>query len=161
MPTATYIPLQTITLSSSASSVTFGSIPGSYKSLVLVANYSHTASDVDALVYLRFNGDSSNGSMVGMRGNGSTTASYTQANMFMSYAGGITTTRGNSIIQIEDYSATDKHKTSLVRSDLSNLKTEAIANRWASTSAVTSIALVSSAYSFASGSTFSLYGIAG
>lgn len=158
MPTSTYIPLATTTLASSTATVTFSSIPSSYRDLIVVCNFSNTA-DAEEVIYLKFNGDSSNGSMVGMRGNGSSAVSYTLGSMFMSYAGGVRTTKGNAIIQIQDYSATDKHKTSLVRADISSTKTEAMANRWASTSAVTSVSLVCQSTPFAIGSTFSLIGI--
>lgn len=159
MPTNTYTALATLTLTATDSNITFASIPATMRDLVIVADFSNTA-DVEELIYLRFNGDSSNGSMVGMRGNGTDGASYTGTSMFMSYAGGLRTSRGNAIIQIMDYSATDKHKTSLVRSNIPALKVEAMTNRWASTVAVNSVSLVCQSTPFAIGSTFSLYGIA-
>jgi hypothetical protein len=60
-----------------------------------------------------------------------------------------------------DYSATNKHKTVLVRADNANSITMAHAARWANTSAITSIVLTSfeGAGNFAIGSTFSLYGV--
>jgi len=159
MPTATYIPLATITLTGTASQVDFSAIPSNYKDLVLTSNFAHT-SNAEEVIYLRFNGDSSNGTMVGMRGNGSSAASYSVSSMFFSYAGGVSTTRGSAVVQIQDYSATNKHKTSLVRCDIQSLKTEAMANRWASTAAVTSLSIVCQSTPFAIGSTFSLYGVA-
>jgi hypothetical protein len=158
MPTNTWTPLATLTLTGTDSEIVFASIPATYRDLILVANFAHTSS-AEEVIYLRFNADSSNGTMVGMRGNGSGAASYTTSSMFFSYAGGVSTTRGNGIVQIMDYSATDKHKTSLVRCDIEALKTEAIANRWASTAAVTSVSLVCQSTPFAIGSTFSLYGV--
>lgn len=158
MPTNTYTALATLTLTGTDSEIVFASIPSTYRDLILVANFAHT-SNAEEVIYLRFNADSSNGTMVGMRGNGSGAASYTVSSMFFSYAGGISTTRGNGIVQILDYSATDKHKTSLVRCDIQTLKTEAMANRWASTAAVTSVSLVCQSTPFAIGSTFSLYGV--
>jgi hypothetical protein len=58
-----------------------------------------------------------------------------------------------------DYSATDKHKTVLVRSNAASTGVEAIAQRWASTAAITSILVFPSTGSWAAGGTFSLYGI--
>ena len=59
-----------------------------------------------------------------------------------------------------DYSATDKHKTILVRfGSNSDSIALAAAGRWASTSAITSIRIYRETGSFAIGSTFELYGV--
>lgn len=159
MPTNTYTALATITLSGTDSEVLFDSIPNSYRDLILVANYT-CSSDTGTVIYLRFNSLSTNGSYRAMRGNGSNaaTGSGTDA-MLVSWGTGLSTSRANSIIQVFDYAQTDKHKTSMVRNDDSTLKTEMITNRWASTSAVTSISLVPQTNTFAAGSTFSLWGV--
>lgn len=161
MPTATYIPLQTITLSSTATTVTFGSIPNSYKDLVLVINAA--ANSAVATVGVRFNSDSGNNySWVSMVGNGSSATSSNSASTNVALIGyTLNTTTWVSRAQVMDYSATDKHKTILSRTDNAGAETTAIANRWASTSAVTSLQVSAASNSFASGSTFSLYGIAG
>jgi hypothetical protein len=58
-----------------------------------------------------------------------------------------------------DYSATNKHKSVVTRNDHPS-HTQAQANRWANTAAITSISIaVRGGSSFASGSTFSLYGV--
>lgn len=62
------------------------------------------------------------------------------------------------IVNFMDYSATDKHKTVLVRANANGAGVEASANRWASTNAITSIK-VFYGYNFSIGSTFALYGI--
>jgi hypothetical protein len=156
MPTTTYTPIASITLAATATEVSFSSIPSGYRDLILVANFSVTSTG--QVVELKINGSSS-GTMVGMRGNGSTTASYSVSTMYLHYAGGTTSGLEIGIAQILDYSATDKHKTILVRSDNAASKSEAMANRWASTSAVTSVAVAPSAGSFTIGSTFNLFGI--
>jgi hypothetical protein len=68
------------------------------------------------------------------------------------------------IIQVMDYSATDKHKSVLVRANSDapsqNGVVAAVAGRWASTSAVTSVVLLPEVGpNFASGSTFNLFGV--
>jgi hypothetical protein len=158
MPTNTWTPVATATLTGTDSEIVFSSIPATYRDLILVANYT-CSSNTGTVIFLRFNSDSSNGTYVGMRGNGSTTASGSGSSMLASWSAGLSTSRTNAVVQIMDYSATDKHKTALVRCDDSTLKTEAMANRWASTSAVTSVSLTAETNSFASGSTFSLYGV--
>jgi hypothetical protein len=84
--------------------------------------------------------------------NGATTAFITlgDANADFSY---------NSITHFMDYSATDKHKTVLCRSNHASISTRAIANRWANTAAITSIKVELNSSSFDTGSTFNLYGI--
>jgi hypothetical protein len=58
-----------------------------------------------------------------------------------------------------DYSATDKHKTVLIRHNYTNSIVSMAAGRWASTAAVHTVALTKTSLSFASGSVISLYGI--
>jgi hypothetical protein len=68
--------------------------------------------------------------------------------------------RHMSVTQFMDYSATDKHKTVLNRSNNAAITTFGWASRWANTAAITSIAIdTTSAGVFAAGSTFSLFGV--
>jgi len=155
VPTPTYTALANITLGSSASSVTFSSIPATYRDLVLVVVGTATA---DATWGLRFNGDTgSNYPYVEMNGDGASTTSTTSTLTFFRI-GRTTGTQGTTIIQIMDYSATDKHKTGLSRTGPANEIVRAVASRWANTAAITSI--VTNNVTFASGTTLSLYGIA-
>ena len=168
MPTSTYIALANITLGSSASSVTFSSIPATYRDLIVVANASGTINDQG--MRMRFNGDSgSNYSHVNMGGwsGGSTfsTSGTTTHVTFNATQIGVNTNGIHVPVigQIMDYSATDKHKTLLVRANGKNNTQDEVnanANRWANTAAITSILLLLSSGSFASGSSFALYGIA-
>jgi len=162
MPTATYTPLATVTLGSSAASVTFSSIPATYRDLILVVE-AVTASGSGAMgVGARYNGDTgSNYSDVFMAGDGSTAFSGAPTGT-SNPIGRIDQSRGNFISQLMDYSATDKHKTSLTRINNSIAVVTARAGRWANTSAVTSINLFNSSANgevFAIGSTFNLYGV--
>jgi hypothetical protein len=154
MPTPTYIPLQTITLGSAASSVTFAIIPATYRDLVLVVSGSvSVAVGVDSA----YNGDTGNKSRVIMYGSGSSAVSDPFTDSEVIYLG---STQSTAIIQIMDYSATDKHKTILARADAPSNTTMAIAQRWASTAAINSVALSpKSARTFSVGTTFSLYAI--
>jgi hypothetical protein len=164
MPTPTYTALANITLGSSASSVTFSSIPATYRDLVLVINGSNTA---NATLQSQFNGDTaSNYTVVDAFGSGSSPSSSTSgANTAMNLTqnGAIGAGRVAFVVQFMDYSATDKHKTVLVRKNMDGSSFPGVgmvAGRWASTSALNSIRLAPSGGSFTSGSTFSLYGIA-
>lgn len=126
---------------------------------MLVVSATNTAAN--GILYFQVNGDTANNyNHVRMVGNGTTTSSATGSSagtMLSGYYG-----TGQSVIQISmlDYSATDKHKSFLIRSDDSTQNTVAISGRWASTSAISSILVYPSANSFATGSTFALYGIA-
>lgn len=151
--TTAWVPLATTTLSSSASSVTFGSISGSYRDLVLVIQGgSNFSGDISFEVYP--NGDTANGSMVSMQGDGSSASSFSTSRIFFT----MNNANGMNILQFMDYSATDKHKTILIR-DTTTATTRATAGRWASTSAITSIELEdATGQTFDAGTTFSLYG---
>ena len=162
MPTPTYTPLATVTLGADAASVTFSSIPATYRDLILILNGQSTAGEIS----FRLNADSgSNYSQVFMRGSSTTqsgASTFNKAFPFINSVGNATRLVGQ--IQFMDYSATDKHKTNLSRTGYvqnsdSAFSTEATAIRWANTAAITTIAFTSTG-SFASGSTFNLYGIA-
>ena len=159
MATPAWSPLATTTLSSSASSVTFGSIPSGYRDLVLIVEaLGNASSAANALV--TFNSDSgSNYPYVGMSGNGSTAISFTGTSTSISGFGSDGTTRVLSLFQINDYSATDKHKTVLVRANRPDSVVQARAARWANTSAITTVTITDNlANGYSVGSTFSLWG---
>ncbi len=162
MPTATYTPLATVTLSSNASSVTFSSIPA-IRDLVLVAACKSTGTG-ETFGILRFNSDSGNNyNRVQAFNSGSSPSSAAVSNEtgFFGWNVPISTTSGQIIFQVMDASATDKHKTVLTRFDSAsaNIGVMMSAARWANTSAVSAIALTINSDQFASGSTFSLYGV--
>ena len=158
MPTATYTPLATVTLGSSASSVTFSNIPATYRDLILVIQ---GTVPVASNIGLRFNGDSgSNYSYVYAFGSGSSTGTGSGTDTVI-YGGAFNNTSiSQSTFQIMDYSATDKHKTVLNRTEETNAATYMWADRWANTAAITTIQVrLSSGGNFNSASTFSLYGV--
>ena len=159
-----YTAIASQTLGSSASSVTFSSIPGTFRDLVLVVNaWATSGSNQETL---RFNSNSSGYNMVTMRGDGSATSSFSYANQAKLYVDGnnnsISTSNDHvSIVQILDYAQTDKHKSVLWRSDTASISTVATAGRWANTAAITSleIGIEGGGGNFAAGSTFSLFGV--
>jgi hypothetical protein len=167
MATPTYIPLATVTLATSSSAVYFTSISQDYSDLVLVWDkvFSGDSNQVNTLLY--FNGDSSNYSTVFMYGDGSSAASGASAQQRLAFGSIYTTADTDSTqgtAQIIGYSATDKHKTTLFRANVigqNAVGAQAIASRWASTAAVTSLSISSSVDSFAAGATFKLFGIHG
>lgn len=162
MPTPTYTPLANVTLGSAASSVTFGSIPATFRDLicVVVATGSTTLQG-----RIRLNSDSgSNYSYQRMSGSGSSATATEQSSQSSGHVSAIaqatTTGQLQMSINIMDYSATDKHTTIVSRADQAANGTEAFANRYANTAAVTSVQILTSTGNWAAGSTFNLYGIA-
>jgi hypothetical protein len=161
MPTPTYTPLANVTLGSAASSLTFSSIPATYRDLIVVVS---AAGSTTLEGRLRLNGDSgSNYNYNRMSGSGSAATGADAANQSSAFLSAIaqatTTARMQMNINIMDYSATDKHTTIINRADQAENGTDAIVNRWANTAAVTSVQILTSTGNWASGSTFALYGV--
>lgn len=162
MPTPTYTPLANITLGSSAASVTFSSISQAYRDLVLVVSGGTTDGSGGQVT---FNSDTgSNYYKLRMSGDGTSASSFAwgastdlQLGAYAIFNPGTIT---NTVMNIMDYSATDKHKTVLHRTNLASAGADAFAGRWASTSAITTIRLAVAGTTWSVGSTFALYGIA-
>jgi hypothetical protein len=165
MPTPTYTPLANITLGSAAATVTFSSISQAYRDLVLIVQATPTSNTVG--LRMRFNTDTgSNYSYVWALGDGSTTSSGSGTTTRIEFEPGLardTTSNSNSIANIMDYSATDKHKPVLVRSNIiggTYPGTVMTGQRWASTSAITTIEVFFGSGNIAAGSVLALYGVA-
>ena len=159
MPTPTYTPLATVTLASTSSSITFSAIPATYRDLILIVNGKATAGG--SACRLRVNADSgTNYTYVRMYGFSGGAGSDTNTQPFIDI-GAMSTSEGLlNITQIMDYSATDKHKTMLVRAQESGLGAVlGTAGRWANTAAITSVNVYAGSDNFAIGSTFNLYGV--
>ncbi len=156
MPTNTYTPLATVTLTTTDSDITFSSIPNTYRDLVLVVRGTTTAG---VALYARFNSDSTSANYprVGMAGYGSTAASFSGTEPGIQAA--FLTTANTWILNVMDYSASDKHKTVLSRLNQDTSEVNAIATRWANTAAITSVQFITASSTFAAGTTFSLYGV--
>lgn len=167
MPTTTYTPIASVTLSADSPQVVFSGLPQTFRDLIFSIQVLGTVNDVG--VWLRYNGDSgTNYSNVVMAGfNPSNTGSGTPVNNYIMTGGwqvGIGTSgeRATILGSIMDFSATDKHKTSLVRWRVkanSGDEVSASAGRWANNAAITSISFQPASGSFLSGSTFNLFGV--
>jgi hypothetical protein len=162
--TDTYRPIATVTLASSANSVTFSSIPGAYRDLVLVFVGKSTNGAGNDVLGIQINGDTaSNYSFVRMNGDGSGRDSFgtTAATGGQLLIGNNSSPLPNATYEFMDYSATDKHKTFLGRGNDSSTQVSATATRWTNTAALTSIRIFpNSGSNYSIGSTFNLYGVA-
>ena len=161
MATPTYDLLDSTTLSSNASSVTFTSIDQSYRDLIIVFAGGPTSSISSQ--QLTFNGDgmfASGYSSVYALGGGSSASSNSKADSTEFTLQMHNSLINMSIVQIMDYSQTDKHKTCLIRNDSPNKSfSEMRAFRYARTTAISSVTFYEETFDWRSGSTFHLYGI--
>lgn len=157
-------PLANITLGSSQATVVFSSISSSFRDLMFVCNLQASATND---VKIRVNGLTTNiYNSYGMYGNGTTADQYVLSRN-ATYLGteAVSATSGQfstKIVNIMDYSATDKHHQVLVRNDTSGGANgaTAVTGRIADTAAITSVTFMfDTGATFAAGSTFSLFGV--
>jgi hypothetical protein len=156
MATNTYVALATQTLGTAASSVTFSSIPQGYTDLRLVIAGTGTT---PYYAYVYFNGDTgSNYSRTELYGNGTSAASFRGSN---SICVATDATQNNMTLDVMNYSNATTFKTFLYRQSRTTDSALSGVALWRSTSAITSISITGYlATTFATGSTFTIYGIA-
>jgi len=157
---STYTPIASQTLGSTSANVTFSSIPQGYTDLVLVIQAK--AATTDDNIYLRFNSDSgSNYSVTNMYGNGSNALSTRFSNnsfIWFDNFGYLRTSSFSTIIMnFQNYSNSTTNKSCLIRNNIDSVGVVASVGLWRNTAPITAINLLTSG--FASGSTFTLYGI--
>lgn len=157
--TATYIALSNTTLGAAATSVTFSSIPATYRDLVLVIA---GTTDAARTIGYRLNSDTGTNYHYTLIGGDGTNPESASGLLTLGVLTRMGTGQSTTIANFMDYSATDKHKTVLSRGGTSAELLRAHVSRWASTNAVTSIYIATldiNTNAFQSGTTFSLYGI--
>lgn len=164
MATSTYDLIDSQVLSSSTTEVTFSSLAAGYRDIIIVCDAIPTSGEALPLA-IRFNGDTgTNYPWVRMGGDGSTAYSFASSSVNRIYAYGPnlgTDQRTGFIAQVMDYSATDKHKSVLIRTNAADSDVTAYAGRWANTSAITSITVTGvNTNAMGAGTTIYLYGIA-
>jgi hypothetical protein len=159
----TYTLISSNVLSSSAASVTFSSIPGTYTDLVVRASIRTTVGS--SVVDVTFNSSTSSYSSTILTGNGSTTSSSRQSNTTEFQVSNVSSTNtANTFSSVEIYvpsylvsqnkpvshfGVTENNATSAIIRPMASL--------WSNTSAITSITFTYS--NIASDSSFYLYGI--
>lgn len=151
------------TLTTTAASVTFNSIPQTYQTLKLVVSGRSNTASSGATIQL--NTSTSNFTYRFLYGNGASATSSsgsTGAIADISVSTDTANVFGNLEITIPNYSGATNKAISVDAVTENNGTTayqELWASLWSNTSAVSSVAIVAGG-SFVSGSTFSLYGIA-
>lgn len=160
---ATYEPIATTTLSSAAGTVSFTSISAAYTDIIAVINGEAVSGNYG--LWYRINNDSgTNYSNTYLLGNGTSASSSRDTSQTQGIASNnISTTRGTTIVHFMNYSNTTTYKTQLGRTNDSSQNAGATVSLWRSTAAINRIDFAVGASfptgQFASGSTFSLYGI--
>lgn len=171
--------IASVTASGGETTLTFASIPSTYKALQIRGIYrdSRTSSSGGQLsLILRFNNDTTDANYAAhtLQGNGST-ASASGSTSYPYIGTGVstgpssqTTTYGVNIIDIQDYASTSRYKT--IRSFSGSNQNSTVDSEqviklesmlWQSTSAINEIDINCLYVSFAAGTTFALYGIKG
>lgn len=157
---ATYDKIESRTLGSATSTVTFSSIPSTYTDLIIIMNASGS-SYVNSVI--RFNGDATaNYSSTRLYGNGTTTTSSRFTTETFAYIGDLTTDICTTIIQVPNYANTTTFKNFLSRSSAATGGLDANVGLYRKTpiAAITSIDLIAaSGATFNIGSMFTIYGI--
>lgn len=157
---ATYEPISTTTLGSNTNTVSFTSISSAYTDLIFVFEGT-MSSGTDMMI--QFNSDTgTNYSSTRLYGNGTSALSTRQTSDTAFYpAIGSLANRQSIIFQVMNYSNATTYKTVLNRANNPAGFVGAHAKLWRSTAAITRIDIIgASSGNFATGSTFTLYGIA-
>jgi hypothetical protein len=162
----TYEPIATTTLSSSAATISFTSISGTYTDLRMIIS---GVGDINENIFYRFNGSSSTiysrtdlvGTGTSAISNRATGGSFGRLTNY----GYPTTTVGQQVTiwDIMNYSNSTTYKTSLARSNNATSGVDAVVNLFSNTAAITSISIACNQYTggsnWLSGTTATLYGI--
>ena len=168
--TNSYESIATFNGTGSSSTITFSSIPSTYKHLQIrmVVQSTYTGASTSYMYPIRCNGDSGNNySMHTIRANGSSVTASGSGSRDNMFAGDYPTTNvsntvGAIIIDILDYQNTNKYKTfrTLEGYDANGSgQVSFTSGSWQSTSAITSITLPDAYLNWSTASKFALYGI--
>jgi hypothetical protein len=165
----TYTLIASNTLSSSAASVTFSSIPATYTDLVLRMSTRGDSASASATLRITLNNDSSTlYSFTRLRGDGSSATSGRGSTA--AFIGAIQDNAGTSTsntftsteIYIPSYTASQNKPLSIDNAHEDNVTLayrEAVAGLYRSTTAISRIDIILPTTNFVSGSSFFLYGI--
>lgn len=144
-------------LSSPASSVSFTSIPGTYKDLVLEFVGSLSSGPYDS--YMVLNSDTgSNYGRTWLGGDGTSASSGRNTNFTSIPAFYMSTSLSSGQAHVMSYANTSIYKSVLIRNSSSNITSGAVVGCWRSTAAITSLS-IGQAQNFTSGSIFRLWGV--
>lgn len=164
---ATYTLIASNTLSSSASSITFSSIPQTYTDLVVRLSARCDAASVDRSLGIRPNGSSANDSNTSLSGDGSAASSARSTADFdagrFTAANATANTFGSVEIYIPNYTVSANKPMSVfgvAETNATAVTMRVNALLWSNTAAITSLQIdTDTTPLFVAGSSFFLYGI--
>lgn len=161
--TTSYESIATVTLSSTASTVTFSSIPQTYTHLQLRSFNAQASATQGARLFANGDTTTTNYWLHALNGNGTSASAAGTNNNYGFYYSGSTSGYLASIIDILDYTNTNKRKVfrALEGYDLNGSGNVTLWSMGWTTSAITSLQFDSIGSSFQSGSVYALYGIKG
>jgi hypothetical protein len=157
----TYEPIQTQTVGTATTTVSFTSIPQTYTDLVLIVSGDVTSGGQN--LSLTFNSDTAtNYSRTFLYGNGTSAVSArssTQSSIGLSEFGA-SNSGSHNIINIMNYSNATTYKTVIQRGGYASNISAMTVGLWRSTAAITSLSCIpTGSTTWVVGSTFTLYGI--
>ena len=157
----TYEPIQTQTLGTAITTVSFASIPQTYTDLILIVSANVTSGGQNLL--LTFNSDTgSNFSRTFLYGNGTSAVSARSTNQTAIPLSefGASNSGSHNIIHIMNYANTTTNKTVIQRGGYASNIVASTVGLWRNTAAITSLSCVpTGGTTWVVGSTFTLYGI--
>jgi len=164
--------IATVTTSASQSTVSFTSIPSTYKHLQLRIHTRSNRASSDTTAVIRFNSDSgANYNNHRIYGNGSTVSADGNTNetrvlfLTINAAGAAVASYSPYIVDVIDYASTSKNKTAKAIGGKDNNNTDGYiflqSGSWRNTAAITTVELIDVISTFVNGSIISLYGIKG
>jgi hypothetical protein len=169
--TNSYESIATANGTGSSGTISFTSIPSTYKHLQLRAIGRSDYAGANVQIAVRFNSDTaSNYSTHYIVGNGSTATASAAANTTFAEGGQVSaatstaSAMGSAVMDILDYADTNKYKTlrSLSGFDANGSGQILLTSgAWRSTSAITSVILIAGAGNWTTTTQFALYGIKG
>jgi hypothetical protein len=162
-------PIASQVLTTTAASVTFSAIPGTFTDLMLKTSIRNDDTSSGYAAF-RFNGDTaSNYSNTRLQGNGSTVVSVRQSAVtLLAYhqvdtSGDTANTFASGELYIPSYTASQNKQVSYfsaAESNAASILMASVAGLWRDTSAITSLTILNiSTFVFVAGSRFDLYGI--
>ena len=170
-----YESISTVTVTSNVTSITFSSIPSTYRHLQIRVLAKSNAAGNDGLAHhaeIAFNGDTTlaNYNRHQLRGDGSTAVSNYSGSAAPTAcyvpSAGLTNIFGVGVVDVLDYANTNKYKVTRTLTGSNNNAVSAefvglTSGLWQSTAAITSITIKCGTESFTQYSSFALYGIKG
>jgi len=162
----TYESIATTTTTSASPAITFSSIPQTFTDLVLVISVRANSTPTSFGTGVRFNSDTgTNYSRTVLYGSGSSAVSFRDTNQTrIFYSSGSTTASQFNLIRVNimNYTNSSIYKQVATRNDDYSDVTSVSSSVWRSNSAITSITVTpydDNSTGFATGSSFTLYGI--